>query len=435
MSKARPLCALVLLAACSESPSYALRWRITAADGTSAALTSIKQCTEVGVAGVRIHSRQDGVSIDVRDVPCFPDAFTDPEALFDGPELEPGAYTVLLEGLSRSGDTWEGVMSAEKSITVARGEPVILDDLRLPAPPQCDDGVDNDLDGSVDAADPGCSQEPPSESNDINSAQFFVRPTFFGDNPDVGCGDVDVDAFEIVVFGVVDGQPFVGPEQPIFPCGPSTLGLRVVLDPGVGYSVRVTGMRTVDGVNYQPVTAPITQAFDVEPDQGNYVVVDADFAASAFMPPIVSPISFVLEFEPTPGGEPRACQAGFYEGKLDLETVTIAVVDGAGLPVEPPVLLESGEALDGATPIPCPLAALRTEPLTWGEFQLVIAAAAPGGEICFANPEPIRAAPGSTVTVAIPRSSSAGACADCAVASECGSDKATCTDLGVCLPP
>lgn len=441
MSKARPLCALVLLAACSESPSYALRWRITAADGTSAPLTSIKQCTEVGIDRVRVHTRQGGIPIDVRDLPCFPDAFADPEAAIDGPELEPGTYDVLLEGLRRGGGTWEGVMSAERAITVQAGASLLVDDLRIPAPPSCDDGVDNDLDGTVDGADAGCGLDPPDEGNDINSAQFFVRPSFFGDLPAVECGDVDVDAFEVVVHGVQGGVPFDAPPER-FACGVSSYGFRLLLDPnydpitdtmiGPAYSVDVAAVRTVDGINYTTAATLMATPFTVAANQGNYVTIDADFPAASFSPPIVAPFALVVAAEPFTGGEPRGCAPGLYGGQLTVDTVKIAVVDAEGQMVDG-VTLEGGEALDGETALPCPTAALRTAPLEWGEHQLLITAGV-GDEVCFANAEPIRAAPGSTIAVTLPRTSSAGACADCSVEGECA-ETMTCSAEGVCLPP
>ncbi|MEZ4453209.1 MAG: hypothetical protein R3B09_27350, partial [Nannocystaceae bacterium] len=431
MSLARSLGVLLLLAACGENPSYTLRWRIVGEDGTSPPLTSIRQCTEVGIGEVRIHTRDPGgVPIDVRDVPCFPSAFTDESARFDGPELEPGEYEVLIEGVRRSGGTWEGVMSTPQTLSVTGKAPISLDELRLPAPPECDDGVDNDHDGAVDSADPGCTLEPPSESNDINSAQFFVHPTFFDHDANVGCGDVDVDAFEVVVTGVFDGAPYVSPVQR-FPCGLTSYGFRTLLDPGAGYVVDVTAVRTVDGVNYAAVTSPSSHPFDVAEDQGNYVLVDADFAAGDFLTPIESPISFVLGYEPFPGGASRGCAPIASEGTLTLDTVTIAVVDGQGAVISPPVLLESGEPLDGVTPLPCPISVLRTEPLTWGEFALVVNAAEGGGAVCWASPAPIRAAPGSTFTVTLPRSSSADACADCSTDAECGGG-GTCDESSIC---
>jgi len=145
-----------VLGGCSNSGSYTLQWRF-------ADVFVSGDCGRVGVSGIQITAKKtDGSVGDQRAVPCA-------LGFYDG-SLDPGSWTFDLTGLDASGRPKDptnaalfGQTAADSPVEIHTGEhaapipPVLLTPL-----PQCQDGVDNDLDGRVDLDDPDCAGNPDS---------------------------------------------------------------------------------------------------------------------------------------------------------------------------------------------------------------------------------------------------------------------------------
>lgn len=411
MSISRPalVLALALAPACAESPSVELRWRIQAEDLDEGAeppeLTSIRQCTAVGISKLRLTTRQDGFPVDVRELPCFPEEFDAESGLAPGPELDAGTYELTLQGLRRStGTPWAEGVSVSADVTISNGAVALLEDLVLPAPPTCDDGIDNDGDGYVDSADIDCRVTDPRESNQVTNIQFFVSPSFLGDNPYVTCGTVGVTTFRLRV----DDDPST---DRVIGCSTLTSSFSRRIDPDVeSHSVSITGLN-FDNV---AVTETKVTEFTVTGAQGKPVDVDATFSGDDLLTPLNAPIQFIVAFETGPDADKEfrycAADAG---STLEITDLTARVID---LDTDQPVdaVLVGGDldgtALDG-TPFACQATQLVTEPLEWGNYGIELSGRSEAGDVCF-SAEPLQAAPGILISVILPRSSTDGSCAD-----------------------
>ncbi|MEZ4384263.1 MAG: hypothetical protein R3A79_23215 [Nannocystaceae bacterium] len=428
MSISRPalVAALALAPACAESPSVELRWRIlppaeAGFNDEALPLTSIRQCTEVGIGRVRLTTRAGGLPIDVREFPCFPDDFDDAGALAPGPELPAGTYELTLEGLRRSTqETWsDDLVSVSAEVTIAGGAPIPLDDLILPAPPTCDDGVDNDRDGFVDAGDIDCRVSDPTESNQVTTVQFFVEVSFLDQSPyAISCGTLGIANFLVRVDGDPESDRLIRCDE----AGNTTSFSRRV-DPDPNLNPHVV---TITGLDLGGATATVTKEipFEVFDAQDKPVEAYVDFAGADLVEPLIAGLDFIVAFASEEDDDaPRYCvDAG---SALEIAEVGIAVValtaDGMGgfteTPVDPAVLVDGGaldgQALDGA-PLACQSSRIISEALDWsdGSYGLQITGRSAEGEVCFATDEAIRAAPQGPIEVVVPRVSSEGSCAD-----------------------
>ena len=158
--------ALFPLMACDADPSVRMRWTVASEDEGLTVMTSALSCSEHGIAFVDMTVRRGGQWIEQKTYSCFPQEFKNPEALVDGPELEPGAYEIELVGRQRNGDDWledeEGeeraIAYATFDLEVRKGSSRVVDDIVFHPAPECLDGVDNDEDGRTDQDDVACLQ-------------------------------------------------------------------------------------------------------------------------------------------------------------------------------------------------------------------------------------------------------------------------------------
>ena len=130
-----------------------------------------------------------------------------------------------------------------------------------------------------------------------------------------------------------------------------------------------------------PRTESIDTAIEVPEGGGAFFDIDISFDDLDFVEPIVEPASLPIGFLP-PDGEPiRGCSAPT-SAVVPIDRVRITVLDAHGGPLDPPVRLDDGRALDGSA-LPCPPAILRTEPLRWGGYLARVEALEAGGAVCF----------------------------------------------------
>ena len=151
---ARPLLLLALLAlggGCGATRSYEVHLAIgcSPASADRCRVRSVRQCSAAGIDAVEVAAVQG----EARTTDRFP-CFTPGEgAVARGPDLAAGPVTLEVVPLGPSGLRLARPVTARARIP---SEGFVRVYVTLPRPPACADGVDNDRDGRVDLADPGC---------------------------------------------------------------------------------------------------------------------------------------------------------------------------------------------------------------------------------------------------------------------------------------
>lgn len=432
---------LALTGACTESPSFSVRWKLhphTDAELQGAdidPLLSVKQCTELGISRMRVTTRDaNGTIVDEREFQCFPRGFEDTSAVAPGPEVGPGDYTVTVTALGRRGVQFcaeqpddgatfdpdcDALASDAAEIKILEtGEGQRHTDFLIVGVPQCRDGVDNDRDGYTDLADPSCAGDPEGvELSDAAAAQIIVRPRLMSGNPSATCFGLGFTDFELDIAG-----PSAGKRR--FPCTTTAQTFTEDLDPG-DYILSFTGLGAGDAVRAVAPIDPEISTFTLAPGGFRTVDMVADFTIASFNEPIEAGVEFSVAYVDEPGDLPRTtCTPG--QGGLVLDQVAITVLD-QDLQIIPTATFYNGDdppiVLDGATTIPCEqLSALHyIEPLTWGDAAPAVQGlylrveAFPAGSTtaCFGNPDdPAPASPNASLALALPRLSNQGDCAD-----------------------
>jgi hypothetical protein len=385
---------LLALGGCAEPPSYELEWRIAGNDATdemladAPALIAVNQCAEVGLFWVYVVTKHGEDKVSEDQFPCFSTA--------EGPPLEPGEYTLEIKGLRRNGEEWvfdadagtPRVAYAEVPVTVVEGEvPSVQAFLR--APPGCDDGIDNDRDGTVDNQDPGCEVATPegfSESNDADLTLFQLAVTFL-ESPVVRPSNVGVTGIRLEV--VDQFEKTITSHQLDLTQSPFRMPLLTAEFAG-------NGMLELLATAFGPegdLTETESLMFSVMEGEGSYVVGTFDFGTAQFLDPIVEPI--VLAFDP-------GCEPG---GVLALDSMRIRVLDEMGVAKNKDALGLTGSAFVGGSTISitavdqpggwisfeCPSSLVSSIPLTWGHYSIETEAQL-AGTTCYASP-PVDLAP------------------------------------------
>lgn len=423
---------MLALAGCGQPPSFELSWRIGDELDTAPQLTAVKQCADVGIFLVRVTISSGDQVVSVDQYPCF--------SIVEGPALEPGEYTVEVEGLRRNGEPWafdpeldleaDRIAYASESVLVSEGLLPSIE-VALRPPPECDDGIDNDRDGTVDGQDPGCGIAPitgaPSEFNDADVTLFQLAVSFLG-SAAIKPANVGVHSIRLEVDGALLGQ--ISSSQLDDMQWPFRLPLLARDLEGDTHTLEVTPMGA-DG----PMAETRVFEFSTVDDQGTYVNEPFDFGSELFLQPIIEPLAFGFVPDCTPGGT------------LVLDSMRIRVLDENDTPVAVDL---SGNTFVGGMVMPiigepqpegwitfgCPSSNVRSNPLTWGHYR--IEAQARRADIsCFETP-PVDLAPQpfSAQTIPLERVMVDGqpACPECSNSLDCAMTAGTTCIDGLCVP-
>jgi hypothetical protein len=431
------------LAGCGQPPSFELTWRIgdeswRVGDEFEDApeLAAVKQCSDVGIFAVRVTVSSGDAVVWVDEYPCF-------STVVEGPTLEPGEYTIEVQGLRRNGSPWAfdpAVDLAVDRIAYASTSVIISDgglaniEVGMRPPLGCDDGIDNDVDGVVDMQDPGCeidNIQAPSEFNDVDVTLFDLGVTFLG-SPIVKPANVNVQSFRLEVDGELLAQVTAG--QLDYTKWAFQLPLLAGEFEGGEHVLSVTAVGQ-DGVLTEAQTRPFTTV----DGQGTYVNEEFDFGAEQFLEPVVEPLEF--------GFLPK-CAAG---GLLALETMRIRILDENGdpLPLEPGGLQLSATELmsvpivfepqlppeEGWVTFDCPSSHVTSNPLLWGRYHIE-AQARLASVVCFETPAvELAPQPVSAQTITLERVMNNGvpACPECVNDVDCLPVADKMCDEGLCV--
>ncbi len=441
-----------LAGGCAEEPSFRVRWRVAEprdpdpdapqpAPGDAPGLDSPLGCTQVGINAVRLEAYavvEDDVEVlaGQRTRPCYPFGFDDPDATARGFPLAAGEYRFKLRGVRRDGASWS---ADDEEATFVFPEPVEIEDGRtirlldgdedpeIPAPPQCEDGVDNDGDGFVDTSDPSCQAAGADlEGRQILPKQFQLRASFLDHNPNVvstaHCQGLGVD--DIRVYdpnNPVCSDPNI-PDDPPPACTAQDGGatrddccLAVINCTDAVtqlnfFSVTATeSLQTVavvatakilqedeGGTPLDPLWGvPVTHVELVPVSERGATKIEVDFADADFLSPIQSKAE--LPFQLFPEGQNLSlCQRSGGVG-VAIADLVFQSFDAHGGPLATPVQIQdpSPGPMDGATALACRSSVFRTESLTWGGYLVTAQARSATGEVCFEVTEPFALAPGT----------------------------------------
>jgi hypothetical protein len=300
-------------------------------------------------------------------------------------------------------DCVDGAIScACVELTVVGDETVELGDFVIDAPPQCDNGIDDDGDGLVDGADPACAgPSDASENEEAGTTQVTLDVSFFDRNPNVTCEAVGVATLRVATFdrtcAALDLPENAGvpPEQ--------TTDLACVTGSALFSVAGSVGDKCLEVVAQGGGGATLTvghrRALTIEGGPAGAVEHAVDFAAGDFLTAVARRSTITLGFDPG-DGTVRSCSA---PGLPDIEWVTIELLDAHGGPLPAPVVDTNGVPLDGS-PRACPTGQIETAaPLVWGGYLLDVDVFGPDDTLCFATGEqPIPLPPGDFAAVIPP---------------------------------
>ncbi|NVB37543.1 hypothetical protein G6O69_06845 [Pseudenhygromyxa sp. WMMC2535] len=386
-------------AACAEEASVRFSWRVATDEAALAdpdsvpPLQSVTQCAEVGLGTIEISAiAADGSVEKVSRFACFPSPFADGDSV-EGPVLEPGEYTFELTALRRSGLEWTcdeedeeagacvGRASAGPTLVSVGLQPSV--EFVLLAPPECDDGVDNDGDGRVDSKDRSCQSDPTGpEDGDIGTVSFQLSLTML-DSPVVLPRNVRANTVRIDIDGETVEQ-FTASDLELS-SWPFRLPLFAErLDPGAHtLSVVLLGGAQQDSAE---LSESLSIDFEADDEQAGYVVERFDFSSDRFLEPIEDDFRVILSEIPYPGAtESSATTCQLLDGealdamRLRVRDESEQVLDAASLGFD---AVGGADVDDGWIELPCLVAPLSSSALIWGGYTLE-AQGLLGGEVCF----------------------------------------------------
>lgn len=507
-AQALAVSASAILAGCGEDPSFEVRWAI-ASDFTTLASPidpeSVAECTAFGLGGVRVTTKSGGLLIDEREFQCFEGGAV------SGPTLDDGIYDIEVVGLRRNGNPWTCTLEVDTPVLMADdcetgsegcgclpeafcneglncaaqilpfnsdgtrdpADPICLpctarekqrveiDGSRpelqytLIAPPECDDGIDNDEDGLTDVLDPACASDATkAEDSDLQDTIISVSASFLDNNPLADCDSTANIKFPLLV-GTLQFEVH-GPEgllhSEVFECQ-RNLPLRTFPLPAGDYEIRLLGFTLPPFVPF-PNKIPLppldftvvkTLPFVVTASAGGFVNERIDFRGEDFLTPLQGRVgaSFIFDADgdPATSAAGRLCtDASVKSGSpLDIEELRIRVLDRDGVAVDPATLAIPGGSVDGdATRTSCDNLNLEfsTAVLDWNSYTLEVEGLV-GGEVCYdQGPATMWTLPDEAKTETLFRVLVAGeppaGCEDCSVDADCPSTSAPRCEASLC---
>ncbi|MGH1342556.1 MAG: hypothetical protein ACRBN8_13430 [Nannocystales bacterium] len=388
-------------------------------------------CSRAGVSDVEVWVYDElNLLADKFDRPCFPERFRQEGGSIRGATLSPGDYTLVIAGTRTNGLPWgtcpdslapvdsdpdsdsdsdgfvgsdetdtqsgdctgatvEGFLEAAHSagtplcvdgecnvglescdcttFTVEAEKTRRLDDFVLPAPPDCEDGIDGDADGLVDQLDPGC-QLGVSESTPVLNPELELNLSVLSGNPVADCDNITVGLLDLTI----DGNA-LDPIECIV--GKTRFSTPLAVGP---HDLTVTGLRTGVG-GPTPATVGKTLEFTVN-DAGVATPrsLELDFADVDLLEPLEGSLWFQYQFL-VPGEDgPEVAYCG--DARIGDPDVRYRVLDVVGQPID---ALQA--PLDGSLS-PCKTDSVTSmDSVTWGGYAIEIESFNADGDVCWSN--------------------------------------------------
>ena len=441
----RLIAAAVALVGCTSEPSFTVSWHLVDAPGMDAsegdAPAGAQACASVGLSKVRVTTLASGFNsagqcedtiVDERSYACYAGLPV------EGPTLEPGSYTLLIQGLRRNGAPWacdtdeldltcdetpaEESCYARATVEIEVGadgkltsptEPILA---ALAKPLPCDDGIDNDGDGRVDGVDPGCfdrvgddDQLIPLESrreDDEEGVTVIQTAVALLGSAAIRSSNLGIESYEVGyrLQGSDEVTPLALVNEELLDYTNYPYPLPLVddtsdpFDPELDYEIVMTAL----DLSGAPLTNAITGYLDItadplvpaNPPTNDYFTGQWLFEPGDFLEPVVLP--FLVLPDPQLGvntGTQGACE---FNGVASLERVWLRVSDENQTPLDAATLgligypggvpFEIVEEADGWISFDCPTVNIRSQALDWGRFQIEMQARI-GDQVCFETDE------------------------------------------------
>lgn len=439
------IASLLFVTACQDTPAFRLRWTVDTSERQDLepssgppGLFTAADCSRVGLTMVEVltfSGTGDELSgpVDRRYSACFPFWFAVSTEGIDGPTLDDGQYTVFVRGVqtNRSRSAWfdesigadgpnwcstinPGSCAADEAVlppvcnddacpagyvacdcttvSVDGGDPTFLPNFTLGAPPECEDGIDNDGDHLIDRRDPGC------EVYGHENAEVDVSKTTI---VDVGLSIFGVDVQDTLQCEAIDLSRFE--------LKPSWLDTTIDLVCGGDPVIRIptppddaTPTLTLTGVTGSTsVTADITVPLEIT--EG---LATPQFALGPeqFIEPVEAAIFLVIE-----------CDTG----------ETVRVQSYMGDQPTPIALADESGSFNGE-PLSCPTEGyFTTEPVVWGTYSATVSVGPDDATSCWATLTPQALFPGLW-TIDLEATGESG-CPECRTNLDCDADQ-ICSD-------
>jgi hypothetical protein len=359
------LATVALSAGCESDGTYRVSWSFSGDDGE---ILSAADCSRRGVERVVITLVSLSTGLDVKSSvhPCR-------EADSGKLSVGEGTYLVRVQAYGGSNQPFLDPVTGEEALveTVAElrvtGSGVAEVAVVFTPNPECADGVDNDADGLVDAADPGCRNKngdyDPTvndEVNDDSNATLEVTWSIHGDTP---CGALQPD-------GAVQASLLVDNlEVGIYPC--DDLSGQVPLVPGP----HTVSMQLLDASAIVLATTPTQNASLVG---GLSTDLTFAFTLDTFDPPQTGELSFEVSWiaagQTCSDASPVVAEQSLW--LQDADGVTVDALTWAGTTVDN-TAASVGQCLDASE-----VQGLTTY-VPAGDYTLSISGHTAGGATCW----------------------------------------------------
>ena len=276
------LFAAALTTGCNDDGSYRVTWSFSGTDGE---ITSAADCSRRGVERVVVTLVNLDTGADVKTTvhPCR-------DASSGNISVAKGTYGVRVQAFGGSDQPFLDPVTGDEALveTVAElrvGGGVAETTVVFTPNPKCADGVDNDADGLVDAADPGCHNkngdyDPTSddEENVDADGELAVTWSIHGDTPCAALQPAGASRVAVLVDGLLLTH---------YPC-----------DDGAAQNPYGTGQHTValQIWDASDVVMAETPAQDASLVQDLTTQLDFAFTLDTFDPPQTGELSFQISW-------------------------------------------------------------------------------------------------------------------------------------------
>jgi len=335
-----------------------------------------------------------------------------------------------------------------RRITVTEGDAPVLE-FTLDPPGECEDGIDNDLDGRIDDNDASClvAFGDGTEGLPVGVTEVRVQLSMLGHAPLVNCIS-DIERIELSV-DTPSGPVVLLDERCRLDVPYSTLAL---LSPGPA-TFHVRGLRSeCDGGACTLVPSTVDATFtDTVLPSGGTIVAAVDFAPADLLQPLEA--SMQLEFDyrisygtdanelPEPPRSTCAPPSNGEGGMLEVADLRMTMSNGHGAPLAQPVRLVGagdldGVPLDGSVLVPCFGEFTSTEVVDWTQgYTLTVEALSAEGEVCFLR-EDVPMVPEERAVIELARVYDATgnvrpSCRDCTTDEDCNAES---FGEAICIP-
>ncbi|MFH2007180.1 MAG: hypothetical protein ABI333_11385 [bacterium] len=384
----------LLAGACTPKGDYRISWSFSDTESLDPFICSSRGVEKVDV---RLINTSDG-SVHLSMYACG-------QGGTDIQSLEEGTYRVEVRALSPAGSPFTDPSTGEPAMFETVAELIIADDGNVSEAsvvftpvPQCTDGVDNDADGLVDAADPGCRDKDGVYDATLNNEENVDTPGLLSVawviNGGESCSDVQPDGARALSVLVDDFEV----ERLSCAAGTGTIPLRT--------GPHTVALTLLDASDLELATTPAQSATLI---QDVTTSLDFDFTLDTFAAPQTGSFTFQLSWI-TAG---QTCS----DASPMVTTQSLWLQDDQGVTVDATTL--AGTSVDNTatsegTCIEASVLQGLTTYIPAGTYTLTVTGFEPGSDPCWDATFPdleVGLGPNAPFDLVVPQTDATGNCA------------------------